>query len=71
MRKVMLTCDRCGKKIDDMRSPGYYEIEISLERFGRYASNDGEKIRQGRRDLCVQCGNELFEFLKGESEDVR
>ena len=62
MRKVVYTCDRCGKEFTHNGWNDYKELHICVG--SAYVSDDV--------DLCKKCGNGLIDvikdFLKAKSD---
>lgn len=69
--KVVATCDRCGKEGDTGDSNGRSEWgELNIGWRGDYGSRTyaGDAAghrREGKAWLCMSCGNEFREFMKG------
>lgn len=63
-------CDRCGVEIDSSNKPYIRRYSIILENpLGIFIGDPEYEDEDKRRiHLCATCTNELYKFLKGESE---
>lgn len=73
MSKIVQTiCDRCGKPFEYRFSnvAGYFRKGIKVRNFFHfttlfYGNPSGYEYMDKQFELCADCTNKLFEFLKG------
>lgn len=65
MKKVITTCDACGK---ETRSSHFYSAKLDFEinELGGGSVGGSENIFIQKADLCVECAHKLQRFIKDE-----
>jgi len=65
MEDVTITCDACGKKIDNV----YRYLRVSVDYLGYFGDDGSERICR-HYDLCPSCKDKFWKFMdkfcKGE-----